>query len=100
MLFLFLSSYFLVRMLTWPRLCFKEGAIFDLQQFILQRCFPVISVFLTVMVDSNQHFLRMQKAENTVIILHWEFSVCSKSYSRITLVTASTEECEEIERKV
>lgn len=55
--------------------------------------------FLTVMVDSKQDFLRMQKARNTVITLHWEFSLCSKSYSRVTFITASTKECEGIEKK-
>lgn len=54
--------------------------------------------FLTVTVDSNQDFVKLQKAQNTVIIIYWEFSLCSKSYSRVTFVTASTKECEEIEK--
>lgn len=90
-LFYFCPVIFLVKMLAWPRFCFQSRSCFDLQQFILKRCIPVIS-FLTLMVDSNKEFLKIQKAQNTVIIPHWDFFLCSKSYNRVTFITASTME--------
>lgn len=58
-----------------------------------KRYIPVISLFLTVMVDSNQDFKKMYIYRKCEYCNYSPLGIlCSKSYSKVTFITASTME--------
>lgn len=84
-LFLFLSSFFLLKTLTWQWLCSEEEAVFNLQQFIHLFSFFIYWLLRKTAMSIVLKIQGIRKMLSSKLLpkQHWEWKECERTGKNI-----------------